>query len=101
MENLPLQIRQIDNVKVDESESADSGGSQIERNWRPEASRPNDEDARFLERALPGITHLRQDDVAAISNQLFVCQFRRGASPFGCRVRGILRCGSVSPSVGR
>jgi hypothetical protein len=101
MENLPLQIRQIDNVKVDESERTHSSGGEIERNWRPEPSRPNDEDARSLERALPRITHLRQDDVTAISNQLFACQFRRGASPFGYRVRGILRCGSVSPSVGR
>ena len=96
-----MQIRQIDNIEVDESERAHSGGREIERHRRPQSSRPNEEHARFLERALSGITYLRQENVAAISNQLLACQLGRVASPFSNHVRGILRCGSVSPSLGR
>ena len=36
MQNLPLQIRKIDLVEIDNSNRADAGRGQVERSWRPE-----------------------------------------------------------------
>jgi hypothetical protein len=46
---LPLQIRKIDNVEIDNSNRADAGRGQVERSWRPEPARADAQDACRLQ----------------------------------------------------
>src|SRR5450759_2293418 len=100
MEDLALKVREIDSVEIDKPKGADTRRGEIERHRRAQSSRTNQKHARFLERALPVLSHLRQENVAAVANQLLAGQLRRVSAPFNIHV-SILRSESSGSSVGR
>ena len=62
----------VDDVEVDEAERADAGGGEIERGWRAEPARADEQHARALELLLPLETDLGEDEVAAVAEDLLV-----------------------------
>ncbi len=71
VEDLPLQVREIHHVAVDQADRADACRSQIQRDRRPQTSGADDKDfgpAQFL-LAFP--SHLLEDDLPAVSFDLF------------------------------
>jgi hypothetical protein len=91
MENLSLQIREIYHIEVDEPDRTDARRREVERHGRAQSARTDQQDPRLLERTLTVLSHLRQEDVAAITYQLFARQLGRLAAPFSNHVGGILR----------
>jgi hypothetical protein len=98
---LPLQVGQIDGVKVDEPKSANSSSGKVKCDRRPEPSRPYQEHARSLERALAFFSNLRQENVAAVANQLFAIQLGRVRPGSSIHTHDIFRTVSVPASIGR
>jgi hypothetical protein len=101
MEDLPLEVREIDGIEIDKPNGADAGGREIESHGRAQSSRSDQKHSRCLERALPVLPHLRQENVAAIANELFASQLRRVSAPFNIHAGGILRSESSGSSIGR
>ena len=101
MKDLSLQVRKIDYIEVDEADGTDARCREVERHGRTQSTRTNQQHPRLLERALTVLSHLGEEDVAAITYQLFARQLGRLAAPFNIHVGGILRSQSSSSSVGR
>ena len=80
MQNLPLQIGQIDVVKIDQSDGADSGRGEIKRGGRPEAARADAQDARRFQSALSLDRDLRHDEMARVTSDFLVAQLRLRAA---------------------
>ncbi len=74
MKYLSLEIRQVDGIEVHQTDRAHSRGREVERGWRPESAGAHQQHTRSLQSALPFFTHLWQQDVAAVTNQLFATQ---------------------------
>ena len=55
VEDLPLQVREIDDIELDEPERADARRRKIERHGRAQSARTDQQHTRFLERALPSL----------------------------------------------
>ena len=49
MQNLPLQIRKIDIIEIDNSNRADASRGQVKRSWRSEPARADAQDAGRLQ----------------------------------------------------
>jgi hypothetical protein len=52
MQHLPLQVRKIDIVRVDQAERADPGGRELQRGRRTKTARANAKHARFFDPVL-------------------------------------------------
>ena len=63
VEDLPLQVRDIDRVEVDDADLSDAGERQIHGDRRTETARTDDQRARFHDLALTARPHLRHDDM--------------------------------------
>jgi len=101
MKNLPLEVRQVDNIEIDQPQSADASRGEIECDRRSETPGSDEEDSRLLERALAFFSNLRQENVAAVANELFASQLRRFASGSAIHTHDIFRTESVCPTTGR
>src|SRR5208282_1438628 len=66
-QNLPLQIRKIDRIEIDQADAADSCSGEIESEWGPEAAGADAEDFRLLKLELPLHADLGHDQVAAVA----------------------------------
>ena len=71
VDDLTLQVAEVDNVEVDDAESADTRRGEIERRRRPEAAGADQEHARRLQPALPFLPDFRQQEVPAVALPLF------------------------------
>jgi hypothetical protein len=101
MKDLSLKVREIDHIEIDQPDRTNACGCEVECHGRAQSARTNQQHPRLLERALTVLSHLWQEDVAAITQQLFARQLGRLAAPFNIHVGGILRSQSSSSSVGR
>ena len=72
VDDLALQIGQIDGVAVADGQRADPGRGEIQRDWRAKAARTNDEGMRSADFFLPFDTDIRQQDMAAVAQQLLI-----------------------------
>jgi hypothetical protein len=74
MGDLPLQVRQIDRVAVDQRDAADAGAAQVQRRRRTQAAGADDERVRRAQTLLALDTDLVEQDVARLAQQLLVGQ---------------------------
>lgn len=72
MQDLPLQVREVDRVGVDERERADSGRREIHRGRRAEAARADDDRMRIEKALLRLDADLVDEDVAGVAKELIV-----------------------------
>ena len=72
---LPLQVRQVDRVVVDDADDADAGRREIENDWRAEPARADDENAGLEELRLTRPADFGQHDMARVALDLFVAEF--------------------------
>ena len=63
VDDLALEVRDVDDVEVDEPDGPDPGGGQVERERRAEAAGADAEHLRGLEPLLPVHRHLGHDQV--------------------------------------
>ena len=87
VDHLPLQVRQRDDVVVDDADRADAGGGEVEDGGRAEAAGADHEHARALQRLLARAADLPQHDVAGIALDLV------GREGHGPRFRPLRRQG--------
>ena len=101
MKNLPLQIREVDYVEINQSDCTDTRGGKIQRDRRAKPACSDQQYAGAFERTLSIFSYLRQENVTAVAHQLLAGQLSGVALRFGAHVGDILRLESVSPSLGR
>jgi hypothetical protein len=53
MDDLPLEVGLVDDVRVDDAECPDAGSGEVERRGRAETARTNEQDTRIEEALLP------------------------------------------------
>ena len=66
---LSLQIRDVDEIKLDEADGADASGGEVERDGRAQSACTNQQHACGLEAELTVDTHLRQGEMPAVARQ--------------------------------
>ncbi len=81
MDDLALQVREVDDVEVDEADRADAGGCEVHRGRCAEAARADDEYLAAEQLLLPLAADFVEDDVAGIAFNLFVRQSAHLAPP--------------------
>ena len=64
MQDLPLQVRLVDDVEVHDADRADARGREVERGRRAEAARAHEEHPGALQLALPRDADVGEDEVA-------------------------------------
>jgi hypothetical protein len=80
VENLPLEIREIDIVEIDNADCADAGSRQVKRSGRSESSRADAQDTCGFEAVLPFGCDLGHDEMTRVPLQFFNIQLHRGAA---------------------
>ena len=68
--DLALEVRLVDDVRVDDPERADSGCGEVERSGRAQATGADEEDARVEEALLAVLADLRDEQVPAVARAL-------------------------------
>jgi hypothetical protein len=74
VENLPLQVGEVDLVRIGDGELADAAGGEIERRGAAEAAGANDECVRRAQPFLPFDPYFVEQDVATVAEELLVVQ---------------------------
>ena len=72
MDDLPLQVAEVDDVEVDDADSADAGGREVHRCRRAESAGADAQHAAGLQLALPVDADLRHDQMPAVAFDLVV-----------------------------
>ena len=67
MHDLPLQVRLVDDVRVDDADSPDARRGEVERRRRAEPAGADQQDLRVEQLQLPLLAHLRDQKVAAVA----------------------------------
>ena len=67
--DLALEVRLVDDVRVDDPERADAGGREVERGGRAEAAGADQEDPRVEQLQLALLADLRDQQVAAVARR--------------------------------
>ena len=76
VQNLPVQVRKIDLVRIDQSDRADSGRRQIKRGGGTESAGANAQNARRFQSALSLDADLRENEMARVTRELFGAKLR-------------------------
>ena len=80
VQDLALQVRQVDDVEVDDADRADAREREVERDRRAKPARADDQHLRTQDLALTGRPNLLHDDVARVAVHLL----RREHARFAC-----------------
>ena len=70
VQDLALEVREVDDVEVDDADRADAGEGEVERRGAAEAAGADDEHLRLHQLALADRADLRHDDVPAVAVHL-------------------------------
>ena len=81
VDDLALQIREVDDIEVDEADRADAGRCEVHRSRCAEAARADHEHLAAEQFLLPLAADLVEDDVARIAFNLFIRQRAHLAPP--------------------
>ena len=79
VEDLSLQVREVDDITVDETDRTDSCCGEIQSRRGAEPSCPDDQYFRLAQLELTLTAHVLKDNVAAVPLNLLLCQFHRFA----------------------
>jgi hypothetical protein len=74
VEDLPLQIGEVDPVRIGEGQLADAAGGKVERRGAAEAAGADDERARVAQPLLALDPDFGEQDVPAVAEELLVVQ---------------------------
>src|SRR5690242_8835938 len=74
MQHLPLQVRNVDDIEIDEAERADACRGEIERERGAKRAGADEQDASRFELALPVDADVRKDEVPAVAQHLLIGQ---------------------------
>ena len=88
MNDLPLQVREIHRIEIEDAEFANAGGGQIHRDGRAQSTRADAQHARRADFLLAAQAHFRQDQVSGITADFIIIQFHkrnRAAQPISPR----------------
>jgi hypothetical protein len=77
VQDLPLQVREIDDIAIDQTNGADTGGSKIESGRRAEPTGANEQDFRLAQLHLALATDLAENNLTAVSFYLFFSEFHK------------------------
>ena len=77
VDDLALQVRVVDDVRVDDPERADAGRREVERRGRAEAAGADQEHLRREQPSWPGLADLGDQDVPAVAAALVGVEDRR------------------------
>ena len=72
MGDLPLQVGEIDHIKIHQPDPADAGGGEVHADRRPQAARADAQNAGALEFLLTGHPDLGKDQVAGVAANFVV-----------------------------
>ena len=104
MHDLPLQVRVVDHVGVDDAEGADSGCREIERRRGAEPAGSDQEDTCVEQLLLPLLADLRDQDVPRVAGALLGRERAGGLEvepvPFPVREAACHRDDVVVPELG-
>ena len=81
VDDLALQVREVDDIEVDEADRADAGRCEVHRSRCTEAARADHEHLAAEQFLLPLAADLVEDDVARIAFNLFIRQRAHLAPP--------------------
>src|SRR4051812_16523905 len=79
MDDLPLKVAEVDDVEIDDADSADPGRGEVHRSGRAEPARADAEDAAGFQATLPVHSDFRHDEMPAVSLHLILRQLGKGA----------------------
>ena len=74
VQDLPLQVRRVHDVEVDEAKRADARRREVERERRAETAGPHAQHARGLQLLLPVEADLRHDEMAGVALELLAAE---------------------------
>jgi hypothetical protein len=80
VEDLPLQVGEVNLVRIGKSELADAAGGKVERGGATQAAGADDERVRGAQPLLTLDPYLIEKDVAAVAEELLVVQVVRISS---------------------
>ena len=69
-DELPLKVRHLNEIGVDDPDTADPSGRQIDSGWNSKAPESHYQHGGALESPLPLGSHLGEDEVSAVSLRL-------------------------------
>ena len=72
VDHLALQVGEIHHVEIHQADAPDAGGGQVQAERRAQAARAHQQDLGGFELLLPLDPHFRDDQVAAIAQDLIV-----------------------------
>ena len=75
MQDLPLQVREIDDIAIDQTDGADAGRSQIESGRRAEPPGADEQDFRLGQLHLALAADVAQNNLPAVSLNLLFGKF--------------------------
>src|SRR6201996_6448850 len=70
VDDLPLQVRLVHHVEVDDAERADAGRGQVQQRGRAETAGPDHQHLGVLQPLLPGHAHVGDDEVPRVALHL-------------------------------
>jgi hypothetical protein len=74
VKNLPLEVGEVDLVRIGEGEFADAAGGEVERRGATQAAGADDERVRRTQPLLALDAYFIEQDVAAVAKELLVVQ---------------------------
>ena len=74
MDDLALQVADVDDVEVDETDGPDAGGGKVQRCRASEPAGPDQQRLRFQQLLLPGGSDLGDEQVAAVALLLLLAE---------------------------
>ena len=74
IENLPLQVGEVDLVRIGDGELADAARGKVERRGTTQAAGADDKRVRRAQPLLPLDSYFVEQDVAAVAEELLVVQ---------------------------
>ena len=75
VQDLPLQVGEIDDIAIDETNGADTGGSKIESGRRAEPPGADEQDLRLAQLQLALAADIAEDNLPAVSLNLLFSEF--------------------------
>jgi hypothetical protein len=69
-QHLALQVGDLDHIRIDEPQTPDTGGGEIERRRGPKPARADDNDRGALQRLLARPAHLAQHQMPGVALDL-------------------------------
>jgi len=75
VQDLPLQVREVDDITIDQTDGADTGGSEIKSGGRAEPTGADEQDFRLAQLHLALATDFAENNLAAVSLNLLFSEF--------------------------